>query len=112
MLTDPVSENGIVFSTISLNVDGGGTVRGSNVYFLSENITVDANGVISADGLGYEVTDGGSTSIHLGRNGQVNPGGGFVYGKIGSGAGHGGSGGHGKGFVFCFCFNIFTENYP
>ncbi|KAK3576661.1 hypothetical protein CHS0354_004945 [Potamilus streckersoni] len=100
MISDPVSEPGISFTTIGLTVDGGGLVRGTHLYFYSTNITIDAGGVISVDGLGYELADGTPThtngSFRVGLHGQINPGIGFTGSAASSGAGHGGSGGRGK----------------
>ena len=95
MITDPVSEEGIHFTTIGLHIDGGGLVRGTHLYLHSVNISVDAGGVLSADELGYSTvhTDTSAYGIY----GQINPGLGATETKTGSGAGHGGSGGRGNG---------------
>ena len=100
MLTNPVKDEGINFTTVSLVVDGGGTVEGTHVYVHAENITVDFGGMIHANGKGYRVSDGSSktgSTIRRGRHGVINPGLGFTRGPSASGAGHGGSGGRGSG---------------
>ena len=102
MISDPVTEPGITFTTTALNIDGGGLVKGTHMYFLSENITIDAGGTLSADGFGYELADGEGTdadgNIREGLHGVINPGLGYT-GTVGvSGAGHGGSGGRGHGW--------------
>ncbi|XP_076091252.1 uncharacterized protein LOC143063127 [Mytilus galloprovincialis] len=99
MISDPVSEPSIYFSTVALNIDGGGLVRGTYVVFHSENITIDSGGTLTADGLGYEQADGQRTDSsgnpRKGLHGVVNPGLGLTGSLGASGAGHGGSGGRG-----------------
>ena len=99
MISDPVTEPSISFSTIAFNIDGGGLVRGTHVYFFSENITIDAGGILTADGLGYEVADGDKTdslgSVRKGLHGVINPGIGQTTTNGAGGASHGGSGGRG-----------------
>ena len=102
MITDPVNEPGISFTTIALIVDGGGLIRGTHVYFHSLNLTVDAGGVVTADGLGYEMIDGFSKdsngNVRQGMFGAINPGRGHTESSTSAtGAGHGGSGGRGSG---------------
>ncbi|KAL5013117.1 hypothetical protein ScPMuIL_007387 [Solemya velum] len=92
MITDPVFEPAIDFETINLNVDGGGLVRGTYVQYKSVNMTVEAAGILSADGLGYEVADG----VGDGKHGRINPGRTPKTTENGAGAGHGGSGGQGS----------------
>ena len=94
MITDPVWEKGIHFSTIDLHIDGGGLVRGTHLYFHSENISIDSGGSLNADELGYSI-DHQDTSAY-GIFGQINPGLGYTGTETGSGAGHGGSGGRGE----------------
>ena len=89
MITDPVHEPGINFRTIWFKIDGGGLARGTHFYVHTTNMSVDASGVLSADGLGYEYSNG----ENFGVNGPVNPGRGHSNAHVGSGAGHGGSGG-------------------
>ena len=89
MITDPVREGGINFRTVWFKIDGGGLARGTHFYVHTTNMSVDASGVLSADGLGYEPADGEDRGV----NGPVNPGQGRSNGRVGSGAGHGGSGG-------------------
>lgn len=99
MISDPVKEPSISFTTIALNIDGGGLVRGTYVVYNSLNITIDAGGVLSADGLGYELADGETTdsngNVRKGLHGVINPGLGYTSSHGASGAGHGGSGGRG-----------------
>jgi len=101
MITNPVTEPGITFTTIDLHVDGGGLVEGTHVYYRSENITVDDGGVISADRRGYDKNDGDSKkqdgSDNIGMFGIINAGKGYTGLNTASGAGHGGSGGRGQG---------------
>ena len=102
MISNPVTEAGIVFNTTNLHIDGGGLVKGSHVYVWSHNITVDAGGVLSADGLGYCMEDGepyeaDGVTYRTGSHGIINPGLGTADAGRASGAGHGGSGGRGKG---------------
>ncbi|XP_070535282.1 uncharacterized protein [Ptychodera flava] len=100
MISDPVSDPGMLFTTRLFWIDGGGFVEGTHLYIRSENITVDAGGRLSADGLGYSVSDGSSTepdgTPRTGLHGVINEGLGFTYSSYGSGGGHGGTGGHGK----------------
>ena len=107
MISDPVTEPGITFTTTALNIDGGGLVKGTHLYFFSENITIDGGGILSADGFGYELADGKGTnndgSVREGLHGVINPGLGYT-GSIGaSGAGHGGSAGRGHGNILLHC---------
>lgn len=98
MITDPVSERGIYFSTSTAHIDGGGLIRGTHMTFECENITIDSGGSMNADGLGYRITD--INTDDLGLYGPINPGKGLAPK---SGAGHGGSGGRGEGICFFFC---------
>jgi len=93
MITDPVTDHGINFETISTHIDGGGLVRGTHLYFHSTNITIDNGGTLNADYLGFRVTDTGATGFY----GQINPGLGHTGTESASGAGHGGSGARGEG---------------
>lgn len=102
MITDPVTDRGIHFTTISTHIDGGGLIRGTHLFFASTNITIDAGGSLNADELGYRATD--VNSARLGRYGEVNQGRGFTGQKSSSGAGHGGSGGRGEGKVILSIF--------
>ena len=110
MISDPVTEPSISFSTISLNIDGGGLVRGTYVYFFSENITIDSGGVLTANGLGYELADGDRTdssgNVRKGLHGVINPGHGYTSSLGASGAGYGGSGGRGH------CMYMIQNNTP
>jgi hypothetical protein len=98
MITDPVDERGILFSTITTHIDGGGLIRGTHITFECENITIDAGGSMNADGLGYRITDT-NTDDDLGLYGPINPGRGLAPK---SGAGHGGSGGRGEGTLYIY----------
>ncbi|KAL4226615.1 hypothetical protein ACF0H5_014598 [Mactra antiquata] len=91
--TDPIDEEGITFNLKGIVIEGGGIMHGTYVTINAENVTVDAGGVLSADGLGYryehdEATHG-SSSLH----GIVNPGAPDSTDGHGGGAGHGGTGG-------------------
>lgn len=103
MITDPVTENGIHFTTISTHIDGGGLIRGTHLFFESTNITIDAAGSLNADELGYRVSDNNTNSYGL--YGKINPGLGHTGAVSASGAGGGGSGarGEGKESTFCCC---------
>jgi hypothetical protein len=91
--TDPIAEEGITFFVKGMLIEGGGTMHGTFLTINAENVTVDAGGHLSADGLGYrfehDQTTHGSSSVH----GVVNPGAPDATHGIGAGAGHGGSGG-------------------
>ncbi|WAR26294.1 hypothetical protein MAR_011998 [Mya arenaria] len=93
MVTDPVTDHGINFKTIDTQIDGGGLIRGTHLYFHSQNITVHSGGSLNADYLGYRVTDTSGTGVY----GQINPGLGHNGTLSSSGGGHGGSGGRGEG---------------
>lgn len=103
MISDPVDESGIIFNTIYLHIDGGGLVRGTHLYMYCHNITIDAGGVLSADGLGYSMENGGpyeedGETFRMGLHGIINPGLGTQNQEgQASGGGHGGSGGRGTG---------------
>lgn len=101
LISDPVHEPNISFTVTKLNIDGGGLVRGTYMYIHALNISIDAGGTLSADGLGYEVNDGPPKDIYgypnRGLHGIINEGLGSTGTQSGSGAGHGGSGGHGDG---------------
>lgn len=94
-------------------MEGGGTLHGTYLTFHTENVTVDAGGIITSEGLGYQAHHThaihGSSSVH----GHVNPGRPDEAAGVGSGGGHGGSGGHGSknnprsGFAYG---NIFEPN--
>lgn len=101
MISDPVREPNISFSVTKLTIDGGGLVRGTYMYIHALNISIDAGGILSADGLGYEVSDGPPKDVfgypNRGLHGIINEGRGYTGTTSGSGAGHGGSGGRGDG---------------
>ena len=101
LISDPVHEPNISFTVTKLNIDGGGLVRGTYMYIQALNISIDAGGTLSADGLGYEVNDGPPKDIYgypnRGLHGIINEGLGSTGTQTGSGAGHGGSGGRGDG---------------
>ena len=89
-ITDVIDEPGITFRTRALYVEGGGRVRVTHLTWDSENITIDAGGIITADAFGYNGSHSqgkhGTASLH----GFVN----YGIGKaVGAGAGHGASGG-------------------
>lgn len=115
MISDPVIEPNITFTVIGLNIDGGGLVRGTYMYFHALNISIDAGGVLSSDGLGYEMADGYSIDQFgapvYGLHGIINEGRGHTGSNGGSGAGHGGSGGRASGkhlqnILLCFCIHV------
>ena len=91
--TDPIAEEGITFDVKGMLIEGGGTLHGTFLTINAENVTVDAGGHLSADGLGYRFEHDhathGSSSVH----GVVNPGAPDATNGVGGGAGHGGSGG-------------------
>ncbi|XP_077861759.1 uncharacterized protein LOC144342564 [Saccoglossus kowalevskii] len=99
MIADPVVDPGISFTTRLFWIDGGGLVEGTHLYIRSENITIDAGGVLSANGHGYSINHGPAVfsngTQNIGLHGVINIGLGYTS-SDGSGAGHGGSGGHGK----------------
>lgn len=101
MISDPVREPNISFDVTKLTIDGGGLVRGTYMYIHALNISIDAGGILSADGLGYEVSDGPPKDVfgypNRGLHGIINEGRGYTGTRSGSGAGHGGSGGRGDG---------------
>ena len=97
MITDPVTEYGIHFTTISTHIDGGGLIRGTHLYFMSLNVTIDAGGQLNADYLGYRVED--INTNDYGIYGIINPGRGYTGLDTASGAGHGGSGARGEGIT-------------
>ena len=101
ILSDPVTEPGVRFEVSVLHVDGGGLLRGTDMYIHAVNITVDAGGSVNSDGLGYRVEDGSpyesdGETPRMGLHGILNPGTGMDTGWTVSGAGHGGSGGRGN----------------
>ena len=91
--TDPVTEPGISLYTEALYVEGGGILHGTHLTMISENITVDGGGKISADGLGYHHTHREDVHNTISVHGDVNPGMPDDVTAVGAGAGHGGSGG-------------------
>ena len=93
--TDPITEPGITFTLRELIVEGGGIVHGTKLTMTAINITVDAGGKITADGLGYRSEHSNATHGSVSLHGDVNPGMPSIISSSGSGAGHGGSGGHG-----------------
>ncbi|XP_071506021.1 uncharacterized protein [Diadema antillarum] len=102
MTSDPVIDPGMTFRVRSLQIDGGGIVEATHLYIHAENITIDAGGVLSADGQGYSQDDGDprypNGTFRMGLHGVINFGKGFEEPGAGSsGGGHGGSGGHGIG---------------
>ena len=107
MITDPVTDHGINFETISTHIDGGGLIRGTHLFFRSTNITIDAGGSLNADFLGYRHTDI-DTSI-WGKYGQINPGLGYTGTLSASGGCHGGSGGRGDGKRRLSFLHIFVK---
>ena len=89
--TDPVTEPGITLHVGALTVEGGGYVHGTRLTMVCVNVTVDAGGVLAADGQGYRPR---LTQGRLSLYGPVNSGAAAAGG--GGGGGHGGSGGRGK----------------
>ena len=91
--TDPIEEEGITFYVQGLTIEGGGIMHGTFMTINAENVTIDAGGHLSADGLGYRFehtqTVHGASSLH----GIVNPGVPDVTHGSGGGGGHGGTGG-------------------
>ena len=102
VLSHPVTEPEMVFRVNTLEIDGGGELRGAFLYIHAVNITIDAGGTLNADGLGYQVADGApyeadGKTYRRGAHGVINPGLGTSGATGSSGAGHGGSGGRGRG---------------
>ena len=92
-ITDVIDEPGVTFGTRALYVEGGGMLRATHLTWVSENITVDAGGMISANTFGYNGSHTQETHGAASLHGLVNSG----FGKaMGAGAGHGGSGGRMK----------------
>jgi len=89
-LINPIIHPGMVIITNSTYIEGGGFLNCSRITFITQNLTVDAGGALSAYGTGYQNSDG----VTVGVNGPVNLGMGIAAAG-GSGAGHGGSGGRG-----------------
>lgn len=91
--TDPIDEDGITFYLKGITIEGGGVMHGTFMTINTEMVTIDAGGLLSADGLGYrpehDESTHGSTSLHD----TVNPGAPDLTNGIGGGAGHGGTGG-------------------
>lgn len=91
--TDPIDEEGITFYLKAITIEGGGVMHGTFMTINTENVTIDAGGHLSADGLGYRFGHShnmhGINSVH----GTVNPGAPDDTFGTGGGAGHGGSGG-------------------
>lgn len=91
--TDPINEEGIIFSVKELAIEGGGVMHGTYVTINALRVIVDAGGHLSADGLGYRSehtqVKHGLSSVH----GIVNPGAPNRVNGIGGGGSHGGSGG-------------------
>jgi hypothetical protein len=92
-VTSPVKDPGITFFTKSMEIEGGGLMRGTRLTFTTTNLTIDDGGKLVADNLGYNSSHGFSGN---GLHGLINPGAGFSSQYGGSGAGHGGRGGRGK----------------
>jgi hypothetical protein len=90
METDPVVDEGITLITRATFIEGGATVRGTKVTFISENVTIDDGGVLEGDENGFHVRHGSSG---YGMHGVINDGAGVANVNGGTGAGHGGSGG-------------------
>lgn len=91
--TDPIDEEGITFFLKGLTIEGGGVMHGTYITINSENVTVDAGGILSANGLGYRFEHKEATHGTKSLHGTVNPGAPDPTNGIGSGAGHGGTGG-------------------
>lgn len=91
--TDPIDEEGITFYVQGLTIEGGGVMHGSFLTVNAENVTVDAGGHLSADGLGYRFEHDDATHGASSLHGTVNPGAPDATNGIGGGGGHGGSGG-------------------
>lgn len=90
---DPISSPGIRFTTLDLHIEGGGILHGAHITMVSVNITVDAGGMLSADGLGYNSTHKNVSHGAISLHGSVNQGYPDGPNGIGCGGGHGGSGG-------------------
>lgn len=101
MIFDLVREFNILFFVIKFIIDGGGLVRGIYMYIYVLNISIDVGGILSVDGLGYEVSDGLFKDVfgyfNKGLYGIINEGRGYIGITLGLGGGYGGSGGRGDG---------------
>jgi plastocyanin len=92
-LINPIVNNGMVLITQQTFIEGGGVILAKRITFQTVNLTIDAGGLLSADGQGYGPLD---PVGFVGVAGLVNGGVG-VSGAGASGGGFGGSGGRGAG---------------
>ena len=91
--TDPIAEPGITFYIEGFTIEGGGVMHGTYVTLNAKNVTIDAGGHMSSNGLGYRFEHSHSSHGSISVHGAVNPGAPDVTFGIAGGAGHGGSGG-------------------
>lgn len=92
-LYSPIVNHGLLFSSRSLFVEGGGLFQCTKFTLLTENITIDDGGHLNADGYGYNISH---TPLSSGLHGIVNQGIGKTSSGGSSGAGHGGRAGRGS----------------
>ena len=58
MISSPVTHQGMNLTVCILHIEGGGKVEGSSLGVLAENISIDTDGVLSANGRGYSLAHG------------------------------------------------------
>ena len=92
MHSSPVSHAGMNLSVISLTIEGGGRMLGSDLHVEATDLIIDAGGVLSLSEEGYKLADGNGQGV----NGVINFGRGTGSGSGSSGGGHGGTGGKGS----------------
>lgn len=92
MLSNPATHQGMKLTTKLLHIEGGGKVIASDLSILSQNISVNADGIIDLSGQGYNLAHGRGS----GENGLINKGLGAGSSHGASGGGHGGTGGRGR----------------
>lgn len=92
MVSNPSTHQGMNLTTKLLHVEGGGKVIGSDLRLLSENISINADGILDLSAQGYNQGHGNRSGV----SGPINKGLGSGSSHGASGAGHGGTGGRGK----------------
>lgn len=95
MVSNPSTHQGMKLTTQLLHVEGGGKVIASDLRILSENISVNAEGILDLSGQGYNLEHGKGSGV----NGPINKGLGAGSSHGASGGGHGGTGGRGRSNV-------------
>lgn len=92
MHSSPATHGGMNLTVISLAIEGGGKLIGSDLHIEATDLIIDAGGELSLTGEGYQLSDGTGQGV----NGVINLGRGLPSGIGSSGGGHGGSGGRGS----------------